>query len=242
VPAEFRLLSTYTEKLDLIESYINAQGGDRKVEILEAGCGRSWPFKSLGVSYTLTGIDLDSDALEYRKTSRGDLDTAIVGDLRTATLPASGFDVIYSDYVLEHIKGVDTVLDNFVRWLRAGGVLIISVPDPTSVSGFLTRCTPHWLHVLAHRHALGNRAAGTSGHGPYQTHYEQAITKAGMLRFAESYGFDVREFCGLKNLATMKFGLLFRILQLVSFGTIRADHADLVFVFQKPAHAAIPGS
>jgi SAM-dependent methyltransferase len=235
VSADFRILPTYAEKVGLIAAYIREQGNGRHIHILEAGCGRSWPFRALGVDYTLTGIDLDADALEHRRSAKGDLDEMIVADLRTALLPNERFDVIYSDYVLEHIKGVETVLEKFADWLGAGGVLIISVPDANSVSGFLTRFTPHWFHILVYRYVLGNRAAGTPGHGPYRTYYERAITVEGMLRFAEEKGFDVREVCGLKNLTTIKFGPLFMLLQMISFGTIRADYADLVFVFRKPA-------
>ena len=65
------------------------------------------------VPYRLTGIDTDADAMALRKQTRSDLTTAIVGDLGTAQLPASSFDVIYCSYVLEHVKGVDRSPDTF---------------------------------------------------------------------------------------------------------------------------------
>jgi hypothetical protein len=51
------------------------------LEILEAGCGRSWPLELAGIDYRLTGIDLDAEALRLRVKSVGDLHEAIVGDL-----------------------------------------------------------------------------------------------------------------------------------------------------------------
>src|SRR6185437_11416268 len=82
----------------LLEARLNALGGP--LRILEAGCGRDWPLH-VSVPYTLTGLDLDPDAL----AARTDLDEAIIGDLRTAELPAHSFDVVYSAFVLEHVSG-----------------------------------------------------------------------------------------------------------------------------------------
>ena len=86
-----------------------------ELSILEAGCGRRWPFDLEDVHFTLTGIDCDQDALNARKSVVNDLDEAILGDLRTADLPNSKFDIVYCSYVLEHIIGAEAVLSKFLR-------------------------------------------------------------------------------------------------------------------------------
>jgi 2-polyprenyl-3-methyl-5-hydroxy-6-metoxy-1,4-benzoquinol methylase len=227
------ILPSHAEKVELVASYIRMQAKGERLHILEAGCGRTWPFTSLDVDYKLTGVDLDADALEFRKSTRGDLDEAIVGDLRTANLPNGAFDVIYSNYVLEHVKDVDIVLRNFTNWLCAKGVLIICVPDANSISGFLTRFTPHWFHIFVYRYIKGYSNAGTAGHGPYRTYYDRSISKKGMFEFAAKNDFEVKELRGIVNDTTMQFSTIFKLIQYITLGAIRGDHGDLIFILQK---------
>lgn len=234
---EFDVLPSYGAMVEFMGSHIKSLADHQPLQILEAGCGRSWPFKSLGIACRITGVDLDKDALAFRKGTQKDLDEAQVGDLRTVALPADFFDVIYCSYVLEHVKGVEHVLDNFVRWLRSGGLLIISVPDARSLSGFLTQYSPHWFHVLVYRHIVGNPLAGTPGHGPYRTYYERAMSAAGMKEFASRNNLAVRGIRGVPNQTTLRFAGPLRLLQYASFGKLRADYADIVFVMQKPPQA-----
>ena len=69
---------------------------DRPLEILEAGCGREWNIDIDGVDVRMTGIDLDEEALAYRRDVVGDLDEAIHGDLRAVGLRRDFYDVVYS--------------------------------------------------------------------------------------------------------------------------------------------------
>ena len=130
---------------------------DAELRILEAGCGNKWQLSLKGLQYSLSGIDLDEDALRLRQARFKDLDEVIVGDLRTISLPRAQYDVIYTAYVLEHVSNVPLVLANFNRWLKPGGLMIIKVPDRDSVYGFIARNTPHWLHVYYYRFIKGNK-------------------------------------------------------------------------------------
>lgn len=73
----------------------------QRSNILEAGCGRKWNIALADVPFRLTGIDLDADALAYRTNVVGDLDEAIVGDLREVELTQHRYDVVFSAFVLE---------------------------------------------------------------------------------------------------------------------------------------------
>src|SRR5690606_19765905 len=77
---------------DIMAAHIRRVGGD--VSILEAGCGRKWPFQKES-DHTITGIDMDPHALEFRRNKQKDLDVAVLGDLRKVELPAGSFDIIY---------------------------------------------------------------------------------------------------------------------------------------------------
>jgi SAM-dependent methyltransferase len=179
-------VSNWSDEVRLLERYIN--GLTRPISILEAGCGNHWSLK-ITKPYTLTGLDVDEDALKIRREKHGDLDRIIVGSVCTASLQAGQFDVVYCSYVLEHVKGASKALDNFVRWLKPGGLLLVRVPDRDSVYGFLTRVTPHWVHVLFYRYLMGFKNAGKPGYGPYPTYHEPVISTEG-----------IRAFCGNRDL------------------------------------------
>jgi SAM-dependent methyltransferase len=196
------------------------------LRILEAGCGRLWPLK-LSVPFTLTGLDLDRDALAVRT----DLDQTIVGDLRTVELPARSFDVIYSAYVLEHVRGAQQVLERFRRWLAPGGMLIIQVPDRDSAYGFLTRLTPFRAHVLFHRYMLRQPLAGTPGHGPYPTYYDEVISERGLREFCRRNGFatpEVYRLCSYANDPPVRAGAF--LTSMLSAGRLAWRHNNLLLI------------
>jgi SAM-dependent methyltransferase len=173
-----------------VRDFVNSLPGP--LEILEAGCGRRWSLQ-LTVPYRLTGIDIDADALRERVEIKKDLDEAIVGDIRTALLPEATYDVIYSAWVLEHVPDAEHALLNFCRWLKPGGFLIVRVPDGDSLCGWLTRLTPHWFHVAYYRYFLRLAWAGTPGHGPYKTYYDEVISRRGMRQFCAAQDLSLRE-------------------------------------------------
>ncbi len=52
--------------------------------------------------------------MRMRLEEAGDLDEAIVGDLRTASLTPASYDVVFSSFVLEHVEGVEDVSSRLV--------------------------------------------------------------------------------------------------------------------------------
>ena len=155
-----------------------AAGG--KLRILEAGCGLAWEIDMHGISHTLVGVDMDRDALEIRKTRTRDLHEAVLGDLRSVPLEPGSFDIVFNSFVLEHIRGAEGVLDNFWRWLKPGGILILRLPDRASVYGFMTRITPFWFHVLFKKHVEGVKDAGKPGCVPFPTFYDGIVSRRGI--------------------------------------------------------------
>jgi ubiquinone/menaquinone biosynthesis C-methylase UbiE len=202
-------------------------------QILEAGCGNRWPFDLTGLNVSVTGIDVDSEALRIRQRVHGDLDASIVGDLRTAEFDQDSFDVIYCSFVLEHIEGVETVLDNFRRWTRPGGLIIIKVPDRDSVYGFITRMTPYWFHVFYKRYVMSKPNAGKPGFGPYPTVHERTISRKHLQKYLLKHSIDRFEEMGFGKLPAIQVGFS-RIVHLVSFGSLAWDHINLLYLIQLP--------
>jgi SAM-dependent methyltransferase len=236
------VFATRDQEFGLLERCIAEQAADgHRLEILEAGCGRHWPLSLKGVSYTLTGIDLDRSALEIRKAKYNDLDEIVAGDLRTAELAPGKYDVIYNSFVLEHIEDARLVMENFHRWLKPGGILILRVPDRDSVYGFFTRITPHWLHVYYKKYFQGKPNAGKPGFGPYPTYYDQVVSRPGIQAFCREQGMILKSEHGQgyyiagRGLIPRLTGVFARTVSLLSLGQLAWQYANLTFVMQKAA-------
>ena len=237
----FELLGNYEDEAARIQSYLNQAYGhsEQTIDILEAGCGRFWECRDLKFHYRLTGIDLDAEALRLRKERARDLHVAIHGDLTTVEIAPASFDVIHSSYVLEHVSGVESLINNFCRWLRPGGLLCIRVPDGDSAFGTIKRATPHWFHVLYHRWILGHENAGKPGSLPYRTYFDPAVSLDGMERFAHLSGLEpvrryrtaVPRLPGLRGLAVRA---AVGAVHVLSLGHRTAAHHDLTFILRKP--------
>jgi SAM-dependent methyltransferase len=234
------LIQSREKECEVIVDYIKAQSTSAKpLEILEAGCVRRWQLNLNGVEYVLTGVDLDAAALKMRKDDIGDLDIAVEGDLRSVQLPEHHYDVIYSSYVLEHIKGAEQVLNNLSRWVKPGGIIVIRIPDPHSVHGFITRMTPHWFHVLYYRIFLGFRNAGKPGYEPYPVHYDPVVSRRGIWDFCKKNDFTVLAEYGDGYMRPGKgvFRLLIHSVKVVgsilSFGALSSRYSNLLYIVQK---------
>jgi SAM-dependent methyltransferase len=171
---------------------------------------------------------------------------AIVGDLRTAQLPHSQYDVIYNSFVLEHVAGAEDVLVNFTRWVRPGGIIILRIPDPNSAYGFMARWTPFKVHVLFYRYVVGIKDAGRRGFGPYPTVYDPIVSREGVRRFCAEHGLVIREELGNgsyhQGRGLFKYALpcVARIINWLSLGRIHSDFTSLTYVVEKPLQSRKP--
>jgi SAM-dependent methyltransferase len=243
IPNDIRplvLLDSPQAESQMLSRHIEAKGRARgQLSILEAGCGNSWSIDLRGVRYTLTGIDLNQDALDIRKHKRGDLQEAVLGDLRTVRLEENRFDVIYNSFVLEHIENAEQVLDNFYRWLKPGGIILLRIPDAEAVYGFLSKVTPFWFHVFYKRYIAGIKTAGKPGYDPFPTVYDKIVSRHGIHRWCAAKGMTIREEAGWEypvgrpGLVSLAVGAATKAMSLLSFGSLAADHVNLTFVIEK---------
>ena len=233
--------ANWHEEADFLAEQIRTYASDgQHLQILEAGCGQDWPLDLDGLSYTLTGIDLDPDALAMR-VDKGDLDHAEVGDLRNVALPEGQFDVIFNSFVIEHVDGAELVLDNFVRWLKPGGLLLLRFPDKESVYGFVTSASPHWFHVFYKRWIVGNKNSGKPGHEPFRTFYDPVVSRSGFRRFCEARelviqverGFPTTELASGIRTSLAVAGA--RAVGALSMGHLSSAHMWLTYAVRKPS-------
>ncbi|MEE9363143.1 MAG: class I SAM-dependent methyltransferase [Cellulophaga sp.] len=225
----------------IIEDFIRKKSSKKEtMHILEAGCGRKWPFQLEGIDYVLTGVDMDKKALDIRKNILSDLHESIEGDLCSLDLGVDRFDVIYCSYVLEHIEKANVVLNNFVTWLKPNGIIIIKVPDPDSVHGYITRITPHWFHVFFYRFVLGNKNAGKPGYPPYPTYYNSVISRKGMSLFCNentNIALEAEYGGGFFNPGKGALKLLIhtikKVINIISIGVLSSKHSSLIYILSK---------
>jgi SAM-dependent methyltransferase len=235
-----------SSRREMIQPQIDAILGHGKklghpLSILEAGCGREWSLDLTGIDYTLTGVDLDPAALELRKTKVRDLDVAILGDLCSVELPEASFDVVFSSYVLEHVQRVDLALQNFVKWLKPGGLLILCMPERESARGFYTRVLPHWAHQGYYRYVLHNKMAGLPGYPPYPTYLNPIIGSDRLCPFLAEKGVKCVGRYG-NGFGPATSGLVIKVQQallkltsILSFGKLTADYNDVLYIAVKDA-------
>jgi SAM-dependent methyltransferase len=216
----------------------------RPLSIIEGGCGRFWKLDLTGISYTLTGVDLDPAALEQRKTVARDLDVAICGDLCTVELPAGSADVVYSRYVLEHVPRADLAIQNFVKWLKPGGLMILQIPGRETARGFYTRLLPHWCHQLFYRYIMGNKLAGQQGHPPYPTYFHPVIGRAQLSGFLADNGMKCLGRYGVgfprrlsmdKGLGQIVQQLVVKATSILTLGKLTAAYHDVSYIAVKTA-------
>lgn len=229
------LLDSLDQETGCIEQVVHEQFAHQHIDVLDAGCGRKWQIK-LKMPYKITGIDADKAALNKRT----DLDVALLGDIRTVDLPSKQFDIIYCSYVLEHVNGAEALLSRFITWLKPNGLLILRFPDKYTVFGFITRRTPYWIHVAYKKYLLKMKMAGTDGHGPYPTVYDEVVSRSGMNNFCRSENMRVLGEWGIDGSLPKRGRLLWlrktviKVTQVLSLGKLDSSYSNLTFVIQKP--------
>ncbi len=97
-----------------------------------------------------------------------ELDEAVL--IKDDVVPFSDatFDVVFSDYVLEHVERPDPFLCEAHRLLKPGGSFFFRTPNIWHYIGLISSVTPHWFH-----RAVANRARGHADQSqePWPTFY-----------------------------------------------------------------------
>src|SRR6185437_8044097 len=116
----------------------------KKARIYEAGGGSlsSLPPTILNDA-SITVVDIDDEQLRRNKYAT----TKILGNIQTHEFPKDSFELVVCFNVLEHLDAPDNAIRRFYDALVPGGLLFIGAPNPKSLSGWITRVTPHWFHV-----------------------------------------------------------------------------------------------
>jgi SAM-dependent methyltransferase len=184
-------LKTYRASLQILHELLKKRLPKKNTRIYEAG-GGSTSFIRLDFLHHahITVVDIDEVQLKNNKYA----DAKILGDIQKHAFPPNSFDLIVCYNVIEHLEAPDRAVKLFSEALAPEGLLVIGAPNPKSFSGWVTKATPHWFHVLYYRLVLGDKLAGQPGHVPFRVVYHPVVTPAALMRFCESLGLQVIHF------------------------------------------------
>ena len=134
----------------------------------------------------VTVVDIDEDQVRNNNYAQH----AILGDVQTYHFKPESFDLVICYNVIEHLPDVEAALKNFCDALKRGGMILIGAPNPRSLSGVVTKYSPHWFHVWFYRHVRGIKNAGLAGEPPFPTFFHPLVTLPNLVAFADAHGLE----------------------------------------------------
>jgi SAM-dependent methyltransferase len=176
------------QSLLTVHSILEATLPAGELSIYEAG-GGSTSFLPLNVLRRahVTVVDIDEDQIRNNAYAQ----EAILGDIQAHRFLPDSFDLIICYNVIEHVPDVEAALLGFCDALKRNGLVLIGAPNPKSLSGIVTKYSPHWFHVWFYRYVRGIKTAGLPGEAPFPTHFHPLVTLANLEAFAGKHGLQV---------------------------------------------------
>jgi len=100
--------------------------------VLDSGCGAGGLCIRLQLYYPrhVTAVELDpvQSRLAVQRLAALPNVTVVNSDAEQSGLPAASLDVVFSLHVIEHVPNANLYLDEIVRLLRPGGLLLLACP------------------------------------------------------------------------------------------------------------------
>lgn len=176
------------QSLLTVHSILEATLPVGRLSIYEAG-GGSTSFLPLNVLRRahVTVVDIDEDQIRNNDYAH----EAILGDIQSYRFSPASFDLVICYNVIEHVPDVEAALSGFCNALKPNGLILIGAPNPKSLSGIVTKHSPHWFHVWFYRHIRGDKNAGQPGCAPFPTHFHPLVTLSNLEAFAKAHGLQV---------------------------------------------------
>ena len=176
------------QSLLTVHSILEAKLPATDLKIYEAG-GGSTSFLPLNVLRRahVTVVDIDADQIRNNDYAQ----ETILGDIQTYRFAPDRFDLVICYNVIEHVPDAEAALLGFCQSLRDNGLILIGAPNPRSLSGVITKYSPHWFHVWFYRYVRGEKHAGQPGCPPFPTHFHPLVTLANLEAFANRRGLQM---------------------------------------------------
>jgi SAM-dependent methyltransferase len=176
------------ESLLAVHAILGATLPQTRLAIYEAG-GGSTSFLPLDVLRRahVTVVDIDEDQIRNNDYAQ----STILGDVQAYRFASESFDLVICYNVIEHLPDVEAALNRFCESLKRGGLILIGAPNPKSLSGVVTKYSPHGFHVWFYRNIRGKKDAGLPGQAPFPTFFHPLVTLSKLEAFAKASGLEV---------------------------------------------------
>ena len=176
------------ESLLAVHAILGTSLPPTRLAIYEAGGGSTsfLPLEVLRRAH-VTVVDIDEDQIRNNDYAQ----ETILGDVQSHRFDPSSFDLVICYNVIEHLPDVEAALLRFCESLKQGGLILIGAPNPKSLSGVVTKYSPHWFHVWFYRHVRGDKKAGQPGQAPFPTFFHPLVTLSKLEAFAEAHGLQM---------------------------------------------------
>ena len=156
---------------------------NRNSNLLNLGAGPATenPVRILkGEVASVTGADVDRCVL-----GNPEFDQIVLIENGAVPLASDVFDLVFSDYVLEHVERPEEFLREVHRLLKPGGMFFFRTPNLWHYVPLISRATPHRLHLAIANKA---RALPADAQEPWPTFYRMN-TRGRLQRMAVECGF-----------------------------------------------------
>jgi ubiquinone/menaquinone biosynthesis C-methylase UbiE len=149
---------------------------------LDAGCGRTTRLRHYRDRIDrLVGVDVDGQAGRENRH----LDEFVLADLdQPLPFPDDSFDLVYANFVVEHLEHPEHTFAEWRRVLRTGGQLVLLTSNRANPVMAVAQRLPLRLRLTVKR-----RAAGVAERDVYPTRY-RANTPQQLADVATAAGFE----------------------------------------------------
>ncbi len=150
--------------------------------MLEAGCGRTTRLAAYRDRIgELTGVDLDADGGRENRT----LDRFVIADLcERLPFDDGAFDLVYANFVIEHLPSPRSAFDEWRRVTKSGGSLIVVTSNRANPLLAAAGLLPKQARLT-----LKRRGAGASERDVFPTFY-RANTPGRLASLLGEAGFE----------------------------------------------------
>ena len=154
-----------------------------EMSALNVGAGQSSDDKIMslkGEVRRVIGVDIDQTVLD-----NVDLDETIVINDNRLPFSDNSFDLVWSDFVLEHIEKPRIFIKEIYRVLKPKSSFFFRTPNKYHYVSIIASITPNWFHNLV---ANEVRGLSSEAHEPYRT-YHRLNSKISITEYSRFAGF-----------------------------------------------------
>lgn len=152
-----RIKPNWRDSLTIYRDIIN-EATNSDTRILDVGCGHGDFLKPVYDKTPHTyGVDPDQEALDKNKLIKN----KIVGTVEKLPFENNFFDLVISEWVLEHLPEPEKAFHEIYRVLKPGGKVIFLTPNVWNYNVWIIRAIPNRFHDYFTRKLYGRQEGDT---------------------------------------------------------------------------------